>query len=259
MELNNKKLPSLIERAWALHDRLNHEIDDSISFCRYCSDHGRYCDIGQTPFLERKRLIAIRDSLNQVENTLLHLQFFIILALGLPEKFMLIYIYMQKLQSWQLKDRQLALSRLEQTRSCLIKQVTQYEGRPLDEVKELSACFGNDHENRTSIDRDVEESVKKNEGESSRRRISGFLICCIRVLFRPWKWQNAVGIAVNLILISASLSSTIKFYHSKQQPYSNSQRKTIVSATYSKEKAAEKLDSLLTISKMPLDVFCGRG
>ncbi|MBA0732694.1 hypothetical protein Gogos_016767 [Gossypium gossypioides] len=238
MELNNKKLPSLIERAWALHDRLNHEIDDSISFCRYCSDHGRYCDIGQTPFLERKRLIAIRDSLNQVENTLLHLQ---------------------KLQSWQLKDRQLALSRLEQTRSCLIKQVTQYEGRPLDVVKELSACFGNDHENRTSIDRDVEESVKKNEGESSRRRISGFLICCIRVLFRPWKWQNAVGIAVNLILISASLSSTIKFYHSKQQPYSNSQRKAIVSATYSKEKAAEKLDSLLTISKMPLDVFCGRG
>lgn len=238
MELNNKKLPSLIERAWALHDRLNHEIDDSISFCRYCSDHGRYCDIGQTPFLERKRLIAIRDSLNQVENTLLHLQ---------------------KLQSWQLKDRQLALSRLEQTRSCLIKQVTQYEGRPLDVVKELSACFGNDHENRTSIDRDVEESVKKNEGESSRRRISGFLICCIRVLFRPWKWQNAVGIAVNLILISASLSSTIKFYHSKQQPYSNSQRKTIVSATYSKEKAAEKLDTLLTISKMPLDVFCGRG
>lgn len=238
MELNNKKLPSLIERAWALHDRLNHEIDDSISFCRYCSDHGRYCDIGQTPFLERKRLIAIRDSLNQVENTLLHLQ---------------------KLQSWQLKDRQLALSRLEQTRSCLIKQVTQYEGRPLDVVKELSACFGNDHENKTSIDRDVEESVKKNEGESSRRRISGFLICCIRVLFRPWKWQNAVGIAVNLILISASLSSTIKFYHSKQQPYSNSQRKTIVSATYSKEKAAEKLDSLLTISKMPLDVFCGRG
>ncbi|MBA0548773.1 hypothetical protein Golob_019851 [Gossypium lobatum] len=238
MELNNKKLPSLIERAWALHDRLNHEIDDSISFCRYCSDHGRYCDIGQTPFLERKRLIAIRDSLNQVENTLLHLQ---------------------KLQSWQLKDRQLALSRLEQTRSCLIKQVTQYEGRPLDVVKELSACFGNDHENRTSIDRDVEESVKKNEGESWRRRISGFLICCIRVLFRPWKWQNAVGIAVNLILISASLSSTIKFYHSKQQPYSNSQRKTIVSATYSKEKAAEKLDSLLTISKMPLDVFCGRG
>lgn len=74
MEFNNKKLGSLIERAWALHDRLNHEIDDSISFCGYCSDHGRYCDIGQTPFLERKRLIAIRDSLNQVENTLLHLQ-----------------------------------------------------------------------------------------------------------------------------------------------------------------------------------------
>ncbi|KAK9015828.1 hypothetical protein V6N11_006921 [Hibiscus sabdariffa] len=145
MELNKEKLQTLIETAWALHDRLNREIDNSFSFCRHCSDHGRYCDIGQTPFEERKRLIAIRDSLKDVENTLLHFQ---------------------KLQAWQLTDRHSVLSRLEQSRLFLIKQVTQYEGRPLDVVKVLSVCFGND-DNKTSVDSDEEGSVKKNEGRIS--------------------------------------------------------------------------------------------
>ncbi|XVE73752.1 hypothetical protein DITRI_Ditri11bG0143400 [Diplodiscus trichospermus] len=72
MELSHKKLQTLIERACALHDKLNDEIENSNGFCRFCSEHGRYCDIGQTPFEERGRLIAIRDSLKQVENTLLH-------------------------------------------------------------------------------------------------------------------------------------------------------------------------------------------
>ncbi|XP_022759578.1 uncharacterized protein LOC111305957 [Durio zibethinus] len=234
MELNKKKLQTLIERAWALRDRLNDEIENSISFCRFCSDHGRYCDIGHTPFEERERLIAIRDSLKEVENTLLHLQ---------------------KLQFWQLTDRHSALTRMEQSRLFLIKQVKQYQGRPLDVVKELNSCFGND--NKTGFDRKVEEiTVKKNGVESRSRRLSSFLICCTRVLFNPWMWQSGVGFAVKLILISASLSSVIQFYHAKQQSCSNSQRK-IVSVTHSKE--AEKLDTLLTISKMPLDVFCGRG
>ncbi|XWS46181.1 hypothetical protein CRYUN_Cryun14cG0042700 [Craigia yunnanensis] len=74
MEWNNEKLQTLIERAWTLNDRLNDEIENCISFCRFCSNHGRYCDFGQTPFEERARLIAIRDSLKEVENTLLHLQ-----------------------------------------------------------------------------------------------------------------------------------------------------------------------------------------
>ncbi|XWS35862.1 hypothetical protein CRYUN_Cryun20dG0033200 [Craigia yunnanensis] len=234
MELNNKKLQTLIERAWALHDRLNDEIENCISFCRFCSDHGRYCDIGQTPFEERERLIVIRDSLKEVENTLLHLQ---------------------KWQSWQMIDRHSTLSRLEQSRLFLTKQVTQYQGRPLDVVKELNACFGNDNE--TGFDRNVEGiTVKKNGIQSRSRRLFSFLFCCIRVLLNPWKWQNTVGIAVKLILISASLSSTIQIYHRKQQSYTNSQRK-IISVMYSKE--AEKLDTLLTISKIPLHVFCGRG
>ncbi|XP_038995543.1 uncharacterized protein LOC120119807 [Hibiscus syriacus] len=227
MELNHEKLQTLIVRAWDLHDRLNNEIDKSISFCRHCSDQGRFCDIGQTPFEERKRLIAIRDSLKDVENTLLHFK---------------------KLQAWQLRDKHSLLCRLEQSRFFLAKQVTQYEGRPLDVVKELNACFA-------PIESDVEGTVKKNEGRSTRRGLSGFLFCWLRVIFNPWKWQNVVGIAVKLVLVSASLSYTIQFYHSKQQSRRNSRRKLIVSAMYSKE----KLDSILTISNMPLDVSCGRG
>ncbi|XVF73070.1 hypothetical protein PTKIN_Ptkin12aG0171800 [Pterospermum kingtungense] len=226
MELNNKKLQSLIERAWALHDKLNDEIENSISFCRFCSDRGRYCDIGQTPVLERGKLIAIRDSLKEVGDSLLHLQ---------------------KLQSWHPTDWDSALSRLEQSRLFLIKQVTQYKGRPLDVVKELSACF----------DRNVGEiTLNKNWVQTRIRRLSSFIICFIRILFNPWKWQSAVGIAVKLILISASLSSTIQFYNANQKSYGNSPRK-MVSVLDSKE--AEKLDTLLTISKIPLDVFCGRG
>ncbi|OMO50723.1 hypothetical protein CCACVL1_30299 [Corchorus capsularis] len=47
-----------------------------ISFCRFCSDHGLYCDIRQPPFEEKERLSAIRDSLKDVEHLLLHLQMF---------------------------------------------------------------------------------------------------------------------------------------------------------------------------------------
>lgn len=167
----------------------------------------------------------------------------------------IIAIYMQKLQSWQLVDRHSALTSLEQSRLFLIKQATQYQGRPLDVVRELNACFGND--NRAAFDRNVEElTVKKNGVQSRRRRLSSFLICCIRFLFNPWKWQSAVGIAIKLILISASLSTTIQFYHARHQSC-NSQRKIVSTIMYSKE--AENIDSLLTISKSPLDVFCGRG
>ncbi|KAK8570569.1 hypothetical protein V6N13_032186 [Hibiscus sabdariffa] len=211
MELNHEKLQALIHRAWGLDDRLNHEIDNSISFCKHCSEHGRYCDIGQqTPF----------------QNSLLHFQ---------------------KLQAWQLTDRHSVLGPLEQSTSFLIKQVTQYQGRPLEVVKDLSVCFGND--------RHMEGTVKKNGGESTRRGLSGFLFCWLRVFFNPCKWQNALGITVKMILISA----TIRIYLCKQQSSSNSQRKLIVSGLYSKQKEVENLDSLLTISKMPLDVFCGRG
>ncbi|XP_030491080.2 uncharacterized protein LOC115707305 isoform X2 [Cannabis sativa] len=71
MELN-EELKCVIERAWAIHGKLNSEIEQSIKLCKVCSEHGRLCDVAdQIPVEERESLIGIRDSLKQVENTLL--------------------------------------------------------------------------------------------------------------------------------------------------------------------------------------------
>lgn len=74
MELNKEDLQSLVEKAWGLHGRLNGEIKNSISFCRFCPEHGRNFHIAETPFDEREILISIRDSLKEVEDKLMFLQ-----------------------------------------------------------------------------------------------------------------------------------------------------------------------------------------
>lgn len=74
MELNKEDLQFLVEKAWSLHGRLNGEIKNSISFCRFCPEHGRNFHIAETPFDERERLIIIRDSLKDVEDNLMFLQ-----------------------------------------------------------------------------------------------------------------------------------------------------------------------------------------
>lgn len=74
MELNKEELQSLVERAWGLHGRLNVEIKNSIRLYRFCPDYGGSFDFTETPFDERERLIAISDSLKEVEEILLFLQ-----------------------------------------------------------------------------------------------------------------------------------------------------------------------------------------
>lgn len=74
MELR-RDLQTLIERAWGLHDGLAEEIKNiNIYFCRFCSEHGRYYSIVETPFQEKEGLIAIKDSLKEVGNVLMLLQ-----------------------------------------------------------------------------------------------------------------------------------------------------------------------------------------
>jgi hypothetical protein len=74
MELGGN-LQTLVERAWVLHDGLNEEIEKiNSSFCRFCSEYGRYCNIVETPFQEKEGLIAIKDSLKEVGNVLMLLQ-----------------------------------------------------------------------------------------------------------------------------------------------------------------------------------------
>lgn len=70
----NRGLQGLIERAWTLHDGITAEIDNTTSFCRFCSQNGDSCAIVETPFPEKERLIAIRDSLQEVRDVLMFLQ-----------------------------------------------------------------------------------------------------------------------------------------------------------------------------------------
>lgn len=74
MELNKEELQSLVEKAWALHGRLSVEIKDSIRFCRFCPDYEGDFDFIEIPFDERDRLIAISDSLKEVEDVLMFIQ-----------------------------------------------------------------------------------------------------------------------------------------------------------------------------------------
>ncbi|KAJ0053373.1 hypothetical protein Pint_00536 [Pistacia integerrima] len=120
-EVDKKGIKTLIERAQTLHDKLCDEIKSSISFCRVCSEHGRYCDVAEAPLEERERLIALTDSLKQVEN---------------------IRRFLQSVQTWQSMDRNAALTRLENSRLYLMEQVKGYQGK-IDVVKELNVCFGN--------------------------------------------------------------------------------------------------------------------
>ncbi|KAA8520715.1 hypothetical protein F0562_015013 [Nyssa sinensis] len=220
---SNKNLQILIERAWAMNDRIRDKIqDNSFSFCRLCSEHGLFCGIAETPLEERERLIAIRDSLKDVENML---------------------VFLQRLKSWQKRDQHAAHTRLEESRLILMEKVTQYRGRTLDVIEELNACFG---DGRTAYNWNLQRTMEK------KKRISSFLFDCIKSVINPWNWHR---IAIKLTVVSAIISSTIKFYQTRKDYDSTGRRiLSIVDST-----TAGKKDFLLTAPNSPLDVSYGRG
>ncbi|KAL9385346.1 hypothetical protein Peur_022356 [Populus x canadensis] len=236
---SRRDLQTLIERAWGLHDGLAEEIKNiNIYFCRFCSEHGRYYSIVETPFQEKEGLIAIKDSLKEVGNVLMILQ---------------------RLRSWQPIDRQEAITRLEGSWLILMEKVAQYQGRPLAVVEELNACFSN---GKTVFDWKLSEKRKiKRDGsnveEEKRMTTAGFVVCWIRMVFNQWRWQKAIGVAAKLIFVSASVSSTVKFCHGRLHCCC-SQRKVVslVEPVYSRTK---ENSTALSPSNSPLDVFYGRG
>ncbi|KAL2468795.1 uncharacterized protein Fot_50371 [Forsythia ovata] len=126
MEMKNS-LQSLIKTTWDLHVRINEKINcNGIKFCRYCSDiHGHYCVVADdTVVEEREKMIAIRDSLQDVHNIL---------------------IYLQRIKSCQKTHRDAALASLEEKRLLLIERVNQCHEKAgkLDVLEELKAFFGN--------------------------------------------------------------------------------------------------------------------
>lgn len=146
---------------------------------------------------------------------------------------------MQKLQTWQQRERHEALTRLEESRVGLMELVRGYKGRPPDVVRELITCFGDEN---CVVSRRI-------DGSDLRRKWPA-LICGIirKVFFIKWKLKNAVWFAVKFLIFTTSISSMV---------YLNGSRGKVPSLSDSTE--AEMRESLLTISRSPLNVFHGRG
>ncbi|KAI4328877.1 hypothetical protein L6164_021198 [Bauhinia variegata] len=231
MELN-EDLQSLVERAGNLHDRINEEINNSVSFCNSCFEHGWFCKISETPFEERERLIAIRDSLKEVQNLL---------------------IYLQKLRSWQLINSHVALNQLEESRSVLIEKVSQYQGRRINVIGELKALLD---DAKTGFGWNLKNGMKKTEPrtEKEKNKTSNFVLCCIRFICRPCGWQKAFGTAA-VVVISLTLYSTIHSCRTRRKHFRSSEN----IHSYNNSTQGEEAEAMLTISKSRVNVLCGKG
>ncbi|KAL0379432.1 UNVERIFIED_CONTAM: hypothetical protein Sangu_0007500 [Sesamum angustifolium] len=102
--LNDDSLQILTAKTWDFHARINENIaQNSFSFCSRCSNHGRYCVVADKTAEERKKMIAIRDSLKDFHDIL---------------------VYLQRVKSKQKKQRDEALARLEESRRLLIERIS---------------------------------------------------------------------------------------------------------------------------------------
>ena len=157
---------------------------------------------------------------------------------------------MQRLKSWQLINRRAALNHLEESRLILTEKVSQYQGRPLDLIKELNEWFG---DNKTGFDWNIK--IGHNVQNDKRQR-SNFLHCCTRFICNPATWQKAIGIAAKLIVISIGVSSSVHFYRKRQQENCSSSRKIVECMDSMREGKAKRK---LIISKSHLNVSYGKG
>lgn len=227
MELNN--LQVLIERAWALQDDIGDSIQNSGTSCcwRHCSEHDHQWAVTDAPLDERKRLIVIRDSLKNVENRL---------------------EFLQRLNSWQQKDQQAALVKLEESRLILMDKVAQYQGRPTEVLKELNAYFGDaqtacNWNLKRMIQRMTEPTVQKGSSRSNNPFVQA-----IRRLLDPWTWHKTAIVAVKLILVPASITYTFRSY------------RNMLKYDSSPPKVVSFVDSTVAAdTRKSFDVFRGRG
>lgn len=151
----------------------------------------------------------------------------------------------QRLQSYQQQHCHAAISRLEESRLHLIEKIQDFQenGRKLDVIQELNACFGD------------EKMEKKIELKVNHRK-SWFLVNCIRSLFSPRNWHNTAKIAIKLIVVSVSISSTYSFFYPSRQEYEDFRRKCVSSSDSSMD---GKREFLVGDIDNPLDVSCGMG
>lgn len=70
MKMNNT-CKDLLQRTGVLYDEISDRIRyEEINFCKHCADHGRFCGIKDAMMEEKEKLIAIQDSLKDLQNML---------------------------------------------------------------------------------------------------------------------------------------------------------------------------------------------
>ncbi|OIT00044.1 PREDICTED: uncharacterized protein LOC109228621 [Nicotiana attenuata] len=200
MKMNNtyKDLHNLTERAGILHDKITERIyNEGLHFCRDCAEHGRYCGIADLRIEDKEKLIAIRDSLKEIQNML---EFY------------------QTLQSRQQRLYNGAVARLEESRMLLLEKINKYPtwGSKLVLIEELRECLV---EGKVAFSENLAETKEKQiQDKKKKNKNSSFLVICIRGLFNPRNWFRTTRIAaVALIVASASISSPFNLYKNKLQ------------------------------------------
>ncbi|KAL8111247.1 uncharacterized protein LOC141666667 [Apium graveolens] len=223
MEIDETRLRTLSMKAWSLVDRISNEIENErITVCKHCSEHRLLCGIAESPWVdeEKQRLIAIKDSLKDVDNTLVSLQ---------------------KLQSHQRQQCQEAFIKLEKSRMHLTENIKHYqeqEGGQLNVIDELNACFSNEN---------TKKQVEELQVEDDKSRV---FINCIRGFFNPLNWHGTARTAIKLALISVSVTSTYNFCQSRQKYKCVSSPDSVI---------ARNFDFLAIDSDSPLEVSYGMG
>ncbi|KAM3235763.1 hypothetical protein P3L10_015800 [Capsicum annuum] len=182
MKMNNT-CKDLLQRTGVLYDEISDRIRyEEINFCKHCADHGRFCGIKDAMMEEKEKLIAIQDSLKDLQNML---QFY------------------QMLESRQERLHNGALFRLEASRMLLIDKLNKYPtwGRKLEVIEKLKEYFGQEKVALFSEELAKTEQ-KQSEDEKEKKNSSCFLVICIRRLFNPWNWYRTTRIAAIALIIN---------------------------------------------------------
>ncbi|XP_058100253.1 plastid division protein PDV1-like [Magnolia sinica] len=246
-----ENLESLIERAWALHDKISDEIYIScIEFRKFHPQHVPYGGFAESSSAETKSLTAIREALQVLENMLLCLQ---------------------RLQSQQRTERDTALMRLEESRSSLLERIAEHHGRTLDVIEDLLAFVMNKNTIWDSKNPIKEKTnVTLQDGcsiHATENRIVAFLKSCLQFLSYPLKLKKAAGMAGRLAVVVAGMVSVIHLYQTRQH-HMIRRKETMhrVKSSYGRHEHSLMKSTVLGqmgfIENTPnshLDVFYGRG
>ncbi|XP_077249605.1 plastid division1 [Tasmannia lanceolata] len=234
-----ENLHILIERVYALHDRVTDEIQHTcIGLGGFYPQHNQYGRFAEDPFAERRSLSAISNGLEDLENLLL---------------------FLQRLQSRHQTEQHAALIQLEESRLFLIKKMTEHPGRAPEVIQDMLRFVGNKNNlvNQDANDHFPEKvdcTLRNIPTKKKRRGIMAYLNSCLQIFSYPWKLQNVVGTVTRFVVVVASMVSFIQLYQSRQIRLPHGRKDhSLLNST------GGKMGYLQHISNSPLDVFYGRG